>query len=586
MKYDLASFNKSVKYYEEKLKKYRGKTLFVAFDASNERAFFSIAPFSRAAHNLRIELSVNLFNKKSEPIAALMDVWKTFSELDCGIKNEKTNALAEFINLVDKKAKGEFKPIFQAPDLFLDANAKGFVTSTDENLDFQTGWFKKFMWADLLETGKIVWSQVYALKKNERVGMGFDLILRAEDMKYPLEDYLDSYAIARTMFLSCPSDKKTMKAVSSKKTMLEKGERTSELSLTLVGCELEKDIDEPIFKAFKKLSALLKLDRFTTNQATFFIKGEGYGGKHIFGEYIGYPTPNKKSRWDSPGGIIYQLPWYPQTKIDSRAPRCRVGFTDTLPIDVFVESCRLDWLEVKRKNDHLVDLANKSDKILVESDKTNLEVGIVKKNGERREPMNSDVDIRTMLDLPALKKGIKAGNMANIPGGEMFITPEYVKGTVYGDVVINIDKSYVLDSKNPLVIKCLGNKYKIFSGPKEIIKKFKAKRNEAMKILVKQEKNNSLPKDIVKMKKENFENIGEFAVNTNPKAKLCNYLIVNEKIAGMIHVAFGSGFERDRSTVYHYDTVINAKEQKLDIYGLDSKTGKKYWMMKKGKLLV
>ena len=43
-----------------------------------------------------------------------------------------------------------------------------------------------------------------------------------------------------------------------------------------------------------------------------------------------------------------------------------------------------------------------------------------------------------------------------------------------------------------------------------------------------------LPKEIINIYKKNFWNIGEFAVNTNPKAKLCNYLIVNEKIADMV----------------------------------------------------
>ena len=52
----------------------------------------------------------------------------------------------------------------------------------------------------------------------------------------------------------------------------------------------------------------------------------------------------------------------------------------------------------------------------------------------------------------------------------------------------------------------------------------------------------------------------------------------------MIHIALGSGFEDDRATVYHYDIVINAKEQKLNMYGIKGK--QKLWMMKKGKLLV
>jgi hypothetical protein len=366
--------------------------------------------------------------------------------------------------------------------------------------------------------------------------------------------------------------------------LLEPSERTSELATTLLGCELEKDINEPVFKKFKVLSKLLRLNRFDTNDAAFFVKGEGYPGKHIFGETIGYPTPNKKSRWDSPGGIVYQLPWYPQTKVDSRAPKSRLAFTDTLPLDIYISSCHIDWLEMKRKNDKLIRLANKSDRIIVESDKTNLEINLLRKNHTRVMPMNSDVDVRWKLDPHYLKKGIKAGTYANIPGGEMFLSPEWMKGTFYGDVVISIDKSYVLNSKHPLVIKCDEKGYRIISGPKNIIKKIHEKKNESMKVLLKQEKNKSLPKEIIKMKKANFNKIGEFAINTNPKAELCNYLIVNEKIAGMIHVALGSGFEDDRATVYHYDIVINAKEQRLDIYGVKGK--KKLWMMKKGKLVV
>jgi len=65
---------------------------------------------------------------------------------------------------------------------------------------------------------------------------------------------------------------------------------------------------------------------------------------------------------------------------------------------------------------------------------------------------------------------------------------------------------------------------------------------------------------------------------------LCDYLIVNEKIAGMIHVALGSGFDPDRATEYHMDIVINAKQQKLDIDAVTSR--KKVALMKKGRLIV
>jgi len=584
MKYDLKAFNDAVAYYQSQLKNFKKKDVFVVFEAKNDKAFFSIAPLSRALHNLDCEMHVRGLDGPSKSSDALNDVWDVFDQLNKGIKNKKTIALNDFITEADKKAKGELRKIFKRPDIFIVADDKAFIITPDLKLDFKPDWFKKYKWDKLLETAKIIWNQVYDLKKNEKVGIGFDVILKAKDIKYPLEDYLDSYAIARTMWVACYAKKKPFSAYTSKKTMLEHSERTSELAATLLGCELEKEINEPVFKKFKILSKLLRLNRFDTNDVAFFVKGEGFPGKHIFGETIGYPTPDRKSRWDSPGGIIYQLPWYPQTKIDSRAPLSRIAFTDTLPLDIYISSCHIDWLKMKKKNDALIGLANKSDKIIVESAKTKLEINLLRKNKTHVVPMNSDVDVRCKLDPHYLKKGIKAGTYANIPGGEMFLSPEWMKGTFYGDVVISIDKSYVLNSKNPLVIKCDEKGYKIIGGPKDVIKKINAKKNESMKVLLKQEKNKSLPKEIIKMKKDNFNQIGEFAINTNPKAELCNYLIVNEKIAGMIHIALGSGFEDDRATLYHYDIVINAKEQKLDIYGIKGK--KKHWMMKKGKLVA
>ena len=68
------------------------------------------------------------------------------------------------------------------------------------------------------------------------------------------------------------------------------------------------------------------------------------------------------------------------------------------------------------------------------------------------------------------KTGIKAGNYANFPGGETFVTPESVKGIIIGDVVINIDQSYVIPKGNPLVISVEDGRYKIIEGPKKIVK--------------------------------------------------------------------------------------------------------------------
>ena len=82
--------------------------------------------------------------------------------------------------------------------------------------------------------------------------------------------------------------------------------------------------------------------------------------------------------------------------------------------------------------------------------KTDLEIVMVKPDGERRTVKTSDIDVREKINSEYLKKtGIKAGTMANIPGGEAFMTPESMKGTFVGDVVISIDQSYLLSDKNP-----------------------------------------------------------------------------------------------------------------------------------------
>ena len=99
---------------------------------------------------------------------------------------------------------------------------------------------------------------------------------------------------------------------------------------------------------------------------------------------------------------------------------------------------------------------------------------------------------------------------------------------------MHVDQSYPLDEKNPMIVECYGDSYKIIDGPKDIIEKVNKRKNESMKLLLESEKNKSLPEDIIKMKKDNFERVGEFAINTNPKAKLCEYLIVNEKIAKIL----------------------------------------------------
>ena len=589
MKYNKKAFDSAVKDYKKRLRT-KNKDFFIIFDISNKDAFYSIAPLSRALHELGNDVSCIGINRKSESLEALKETWQAFEDYKKGIKNKETEALIRFIEEVDKKAKGDFKQLFKKPDFILEAKSNGF--SDGMSLPFHAEWFKDYRMSELMETSKILWRDVYALKRGERVGIGFSLIPTKSLIGHPLEDYLDSYSIIWAMTQTAKSvAEPTMSSYTFRKSMLEKSERASDLRATLLGCELCKEIDQEPFKKYKRLSKLLRLNRIKPIDLSFSISAKGYPGKHLFGEVIGYPSLNRKTRWQTPGQMIYKLDFYPQTKYDDRNPMARVAFTETIPIDIFIETNLVDWADIRSRNQKIKDIMDKCDTIFVkgklkEKYITNLEVGLIKQDGSRRWVRRSDTDVREKINKEYLKMtGIKAGCMGNIPGGEAFVTPEYMRGIFVGDVVVHVDQSYKLNERIPLVVECYGHSYKLIDGPKDLIEKIGKRKEESMKLLLQAEKNKSLPAEIISLKKKNFERVGEFAINTNPKAKLCDYLIVNEKIARMMHIALGSGFEPDRSTEYHMDIVFNAPRQKLDVYGTD-KQGKKHWILKDGEFVV
>jgi len=536
MKYDEEKFNSAVKEYKSIFGDIKSKSFLVILDIKNEKAFFSIAPLSRAIHELDADMHVMGIDKNRVSIDILSDVWKIFKQNKEGKQDDKTKALMDFIEEVDKKEEGKFEALFCEPDFTIEAKDTGF--EGDFSLPYKEGWFKEHRSQEMDETCGKIWRDVYNLKKGEKVSIGFVLIQKQEMLGHPLEDYLDSYAITWRMMLNFKNEGEiALSASTQRSSMLDRGESISELRAVLSGCELCKEVDEEIFKKYKILSELLNLSRIKYTDASFFIAGKGYHGRHIFGEVIGYPSLNKKTRWQSPGQMAYKLDFYPQTAFDDRDPISRVGFTETLPVDVFIETCNIDWKEMRDRNFKIKEIADRCKLIKVvgkEIDglKTDFEVGLVKKDGTHRWVRTSDTDIREKINSEYLKRtGIKAGNMANLPGGEAFVTPEYVKGTIVGDVVISIDQSYLLSEKEPLVIESDGKEYKIISGPKDIIKKLEEKKKEAWEMILNQEKYKSQPQDIIDMKKKNFNMINEYAMNTNPNAKLCDYLIVNEKIA-------------------------------------------------------
>jgi leucyl aminopeptidase (aminopeptidase T) len=167
-------------------------------------------------------------------------------------------------------------------------------------------------------------------------------------------------------------------------------------------------------------------------------------------------------------------------------------------------------------------------------------------------------------------------NFGNFPAGEVFITPEAVHGVFVADEVIVIDQSYLL--KRPLIVELRGNEYEVVDGPKEILDVIRRERRKAWKRIETWEAM-GVPKDLVELNKKNFMNVGEFAVGLNPNARVSRYLIEAEKIDRTVHMALGSGYDPDRPTTYHWDSVAGWN-QKLSVTAI--KEGREIPILKDG----
>ncbi|MBW2988609.1 hypothetical protein KY318_03795, partial [Candidatus Woesearchaeota archaeon] len=273
MKYQLSTFNSETRYYTRHLAKHRGKSMLIVVPRFTKESFLAIAPLSRAAHELGKDVKVVIPNGNSKALEVLEDVWACYEDLKRGKTNPQTKALARFIKLVSKKIE-HFEEIFKRPSIIVYATPQGFKLE-EQYLQYKHQWFKPYRRNALRKTCRLVWDKVFALKQSEVVDCKFELVPTRERLELPLEDYLNNFAIMLAMVGTCPG-KPRLSSATPRASQLAKPERVSELIATLSGCELDKDIPDPVFKAYKKLSELLGLARLKPGDAIFAISGKGY----------------------------------------------------------------------------------------------------------------------------------------------------------------------------------------------------------------------------------------------------------------------------------------------------------------------
>ncbi|MBN1637735.1 MAG: aminopeptidase [Ignavibacteriales bacterium] len=172
-------------------------------------------------------------------------------------------------------------------------------------------------------------------------------------------------------------------------------------------------------------------------------------------------------------------------------------------------------------------------------------------------PSGTDItmDIRGRKVIPSKGLFHKKGESGNLPTGETYVAP--IEGTTNGVFVVDGSMSGIgvlgtekirIEVKNGLAVKIQG---------KEKAKKLSS---------------------IIKKYGKNAQNIAEFGIGTNDKAKLSGNLLEDEKVLGTVHIALGDNKSMGGlvNAPIHLDGLIKSPTVYFD----------KKMIMKSGKLLI
>ncbi|RCV65647.1 Leucyl aminopeptidase (aminopeptidase T) [Methanophagales archaeon] len=208
--------------------------------------------------------------------------------------------------------------------------------------------------------------------------------------------------------------------------------------------------------------------------------------------------------------------------------------------DQMKDAVSVDYSCIKEKGQHLMEiLANKS--IRLETD-LGTEIGF-SLQGRKIEIDAGDIT--------------KPGIFGNIPAGEIFTAP--VEDTINGKIVIDGSIGGLGKLKYPFYIELESGKIKDIqpiSEKDELVDKFK---------------------EICELDVPATKTVGEFGIGLNPGAKIIGTMLMDEKVEGTVHFAFGDSYGLGKSSSkFHTDLLI-----KNPSIFVDEKC-----IMKKGKFIL
>jgi len=192
------------------------------------------------------------------------------------------------------------------------------------------------------------------------------------------------------------------------------------------------------------------------------------------------------------------------------------GFSDQM-----IDAVTVDYSLIKEKCQHLQDILIDK-KIRIETDLgTDIEFSL---QGRKIEIETGDIT--------------KPGNFGNIPAGEIFSAP--VEDTINGKIVVDGSIGGLGKIKYPFYIELKSGKIldiQPINEKDDLIDKFR---------------------EICELDVPATKTIGEFGIGMNPGAKIIGKIIMDEKVEGTVHFAFGDSYGLGKShSKFHTDLLIN-----------------------------
>jgi leucyl aminopeptidase (aminopeptidase T) len=197
----------------------------------------------------------------------------------------------------------------------------------------------------------------------------------------------------------------------------------------------------------------------------------------------------------------------------------RVASMPMMNMDIVENYLNADYSLIKKVSEKLADMMTRADKIRVVTQKgTDVTLDIT---GRTCHADTGDIT--------------KAGSLGNLPAGEAYLAPLEDRGD--GTIVVDGCIGYVGPVEDDIIIKIINGRIISIDG------------NKSAKVF----------REFLADKDEEATGIAEFGIGTNPTAKIIGHPIVDEKVWGTIHIAFGmnASFGGVRQSNIHYDCIIN-----------------------------